>query len=540
MRTSRDNPGLVLQSRSVSTLHPSRHPDRDFRTALAFHRRGNLREAVRHYRLVLGAKRDRHDALICLGFALIELVELEDAAGILREALIQKPQCPDANNGLGIVCGMLGRHEDAVAHLEKSLTVRPADERTLANLAKSLHALNRPEDELIWLDRAIAAGPSQAELHQMRCALLYGLNRFEEARASIEKAIELNPKCGKYYRALADLKQFMRGDEHLAAMECLARETASTSGDARAELLFALAKGCADTGRRDEAFAHLLEANRLVRQRTAYEEAKVLTSYAGLKTVFTLELMRAKEGLGDPSRRPIFIIGMPRSGTTLVEQILSSHPEVFGAGETFAFMQSATSLVRNYPMDVPALTGERLRALGENYLKALLAIGPATPRATDKMLSNVPFVGLIHMALPNARFIHVVRDAVDTCLSCFSTLFVDGHPYAYDLGELGRYYKGLRDVMAHWHSVLPQDAMIEMRYESLVGDLEGQARRMLHHCGLDWDAACLDFQNSTRPIWTASAGQIRKPLYTSSVGRWRPSAELLKPLLDSLGDYATM
>lgn len=188
-----------------------------------------------------------------------------------------------------------------------------------------------------------------------------------------------------------------------------------------------------------------------------------------------------------------------------------------------------------YPDVVPALSGEELRQLGANYCEAISAAAPRAERVTDKMPANFCLVGLIQLALPNARIIHTRRDPLDTCFSCFSTLFVGHHPYSYDLGELGRYYRAYETLMEHWRHVLPKGAMIEVQYEDVVGDLEGQARRLISHCGLEWDDACLDFYQTRRPVWTASSAQVRQPIYSSSVGRWRPYKSMLQPLIDELG-----
>jgi len=255
-------------------------------------------------------------------------------------------------------------------------------------------------------------------------------------------------------------------------------------------------------------------------------------------SVFSAELIRRNEGLGDPSADSIFIVGMPRSGTTLVEQVLASHPEVFAAGEVMNFRE-AMEAVAAFPEAMPSLTAEQLREIGARYAKSMRALAPTAERITDKMPSNFRFVGLIHLALPNARIIHVRRDPIDTCLSCYSKIFTGDQPFSYDLGELGRFYRAYEALMAHWRRVLPEGAMIEVQYEELVADFEKQARRIVDYCGLAWDERCLAFHETKRPVLTASAVQVRQPLYRSAVGKWRPYAALLAPLLDALGSEDT-
>jgi hypothetical protein len=306
----------------------------------------------------------------------------------------------------------------------------------------------------------------------------------------------------------------------------------------RADLLFALAKASADVGRNEESFRHYVDANRAMRGVIRYNEAAVLGGYNSLARSFTAELFAAKAGFGDPSIRPIFIVGLPRSGSSLIEQILASHRDVFGAGENPFFLEAVGNALSGAGADPAQLTTAQLRALGAEYLRRIAIAAPQAPRVTDKMLSNDFFVGLIHLALPNARIVHIVRDPLDTCLSIFSKHFGATLAYAYDLGEIGRFYRAERRLMAHWQRVLPARTMLELRYEDVVADLEGQVRRLLAFCDLDWDPACLSFETTPRAVWTASATQVRQPLYRSAVGRWRPSAGMLRPLLDGLGEYA--
>ena len=260
-----------------------------------------------------------------------------------------------------------------------------------------------------------------------------------------------------------------------------------------------------------------------------------------IQAVFTRELISAKSGGGDSSPMPIFVIGMPRSGTTLVEQIIASHPAVHGAGELQA-LNDVILTVRGpdgntilYPEFVPAIDRLALQQIGARYVALVRRLAQGRPRVTDKMPSNYYFAGLIHLALPNATVIHTLRDPVDTCVSCFSKLFSAQQNHTYDLGELGRYYKRYERLMAHWRRVLPPGRILDVRYEEVVADLDSAARRIIAHCALPWDERCLSFHETGRPVRTASATQVRKPIYSSAVGRWRVYGDELQPLLDALG-----
>jgi hypothetical protein len=339
---------------------------------------------------------------------------------------------------------------------------------------------------------------------------------------------------------LAELKRFHVGDPHIGIMDQLLKDSASVGDEQRIGLHFALSKAYADFDDYENAARHMVEGNALKRRRLQYDERESLDELRRAEEVFTHELMQRCAGLGNSSATPIFIVGMPRSGTTLIEQILASHESVFGADELIYFSEEVTKLSGafgsscKYPAFVPIMTAEGLHRLGDEYLGAIHAIAPTAARITDKMPSNFRFVGLIHLALPNARVIHACRNPIDTCLSCYSILFSDGQAFTYDLRELGRLYKGYDRLMRHWHSVLPKGIMIDVQYEELVNDFENVARRILAHCGLEWSPACLEFQKTRRPVRTASAIQVRQPIYSTAVGRWRQYAKMLEPLLEEL------
>jgi hypothetical protein len=302
-------------------------------------------------------------------------------------------------------------------------------------------------------------------------------------------------------------------------------------------LHFALGKAYADAGSRDRSLRHVLAGNAIRRGQAVYDEEAWLRLLDTANADVTADTIARLRGLGDPSPAPVFIVGMPRSGSTLIEQILGSHPQVLATGERRDFMMAMQGVV-------PPLTGLRnagreeaaavLRELGAAYLQRMFGAAPVPRRFTDKQLDNFRWLGLIHLALPNARIIHVRRDPVDTCMSCFSTLFASGHEYSYDLGELGRAYRAYDALMDYWRRILPQDVLLEVHYEDVVDDLEGQARRLLAHCGLEWDEACLAFHRTARPVHTASAVQVREPIYRSSIGQWDRHKEEIRPLLDNL------
>ena len=288
----------------------------------------------------------------------------------------------------------------------------------------------------------------------------------------------------------------------------------------------------------------MLRANTVKRRRIAYDEAHTLGLFDRLRSVFDRGMFEAHRGGGCRSSLPVLVIGMPRSGTTLIEQILASHPAVHGAGELSEFDQLAKQMCDargetfRLPEGARGLKPGDLLKLGESYVARLQRLATGAERVTDKMPANFLYAGLIHLALPRARIIHVLREPRDTCLSCYSKLFTEEQNFTYDLAELGRYYRKYAELMAHWRDVLPEGRMLEIRYEDVIADLEGSARQLIEHCGLDWDPRCIAFHKSQRPVRTASAAQVRRPIYRTSLGRWRAYEPHLAPLLAELGDLA--
>ncbi|HYC13585.1 MAG TPA: sulfotransferase [Stellaceae bacterium] len=401
---------------------------------------------------------------------------------------------------------------------------------------------NKLEEALVFFKGMIDRKPEEAAEAYNNLGNTYKeLGRPDEAMQSYHKALEILPKASGVYLNLTDTKTFKDADDpDLLGLEALAREPGSLTEDEQLQLHFALAKAYMDLKRHSEGFHHLLLGNALKRTRFSYDEGPTLRLFDRIREVVTREMIHAHLGEGDPSPVPIFILGMPRSGSTLVEQILASHPKVFAAGEIKDF-DSVVKSVRGldgavvpYPEFVPSFSAQQFRSLGAQYIHRLRAYAPNAERITNKMPSSFFYTGLIHLVLPNARILHTPRNAVDTCLSCFSKLFAGMQSFTYDLGELGRYYRKYHELMTHWQNVLPEGAMLNVQYEDVVADLETQARRIIAFCGLEWDDACLAFHETKRPVKTASAMQVRRPIYKSSVNRWEPYKDRLQPLLQEL------
>ncbi len=356
--------------------------------------------------------------------------------------------------------------------------------------------------------------------------VLKAVGDYDDAVASYNACIREAPDHGETYWSLANLKTYRFDDAMVAEME----KRAGAQGDnvqSEVNFLFALGKAYEDRGDYERAWDFYRRGNERQRAEVAYDPVQTEVMNDRIVEVYTPEFLASLEGAGDPDPSPIFILGLPRSGSTLLEQILASHPEVEGTSELPYIGRLATSLSRNraggvnYPEAMRDQSRVSLAALGAEYLaRARMHRRTGAPRFIDKMPNNFPNVGLIALILPNAKIIDARRHPLDACLSCYRQLFANGQNFTYDLTEIGEYYVQYQRMMDHWASVLP-GRVLTVQYEAVVGDFEAEVRRLLEFCGLPWNEACLRFYESDRPVRTPSAEQVRQPIYDRSVGHWR-------------------
>jgi len=528
------------QTQAVRTPAKANKLQVTFATALALHRAGRLTEAIALYKRVLLIRPDLPEPHNNLGVALASAGRLDEAVAAYRRAIELNANNAETHANLGHSLRDLGLYEASEQSFRRAILVGPNNVEAHSGLGTVLMDLGRSAEAEASFRRAIALKPDYAGAYNNLGLALKEAGRLDESRRALEQAIRLAPGNASYYDNLGAVRPFIAGDPYVAALDALAANTAALPIKERMHLHFARAKACEDTGRPQDAFAELLAGNALKRQQIEYDETAMLARIDRTRQVFTPDFGAARKDAGVASSIPVFIVGMPRAGSTLIEQILASHPDVHGAGELNLFEQATEAVgkrlpgARAFPDMVPAMSQEDCRAVGTLYLEKLVQRAPDARRITDKMPANFIFAGLIHLALPNAAIIHAVRDPIDTCVSCFSTHFTRGQPQTYDLAELGRYYRYYRNLMLHWREVLPRGRIIDVHYEELVADLEGVARRIVAHCGLEWNARCLDFHRTERTIRTASAVQVRRPIYQSSVGRGRKYEAFLDPLLAEL------
>ncbi|MFI5019025.1 MAG: sulfotransferase, partial [Dongiales bacterium] len=489
------------------------------------------------------------DAQNNLGNVLLELGRAPEAAERFRRAIELRPQFPDAHYNLGNALRRLDHPEAAISAYRTAIELRPAYRDAMFNLADLLRGTQH-DAAIELLEQLLSLHPRDGEAHGLLATMMRQAGRMAEVATHFDQALALNPRlAGVHYNRVRSTT-IKPGDPQIAVMQGLVGRSEMSETD-RCLLRMALGKACEDIGRYDEAFENFREGKRLKRKLAPFDEAAMTARFEALHRVFAPALMASwsnrrgssdgGQSRGSDSTLPIFVTGFPRSGTTLVEQILASHPQIHGAGELGLLDQVAGSFRAaaapdlGFPDYLPDLDAAESRALGNTYVERLGTLAPGAPHITDKLLENYLNIGLIHLVLPRARIIHVRRDPLDVCVSCFAINFSAGLTYTSDLGELGRTYRRYLELMAHWRRLLPPGAMLEVQYEEVVGDLEGQARRLIEYCGLAWDPRCLEFHETRRMVRTASVNQVRQPLYNSSLQRWRRYERHLGPLIEALG-----
>jgi tetratricopeptide (TPR) repeat protein len=461
-----------------------------------------------------------------------------DALRLLRHALKQSAHMPLIRRGLAQAHLDAGDLVDAEAAVRHSLLIDATSSPSWVLLASVLAHTMRQTAALEAYDQALGIDPNQYRVVQSRGHVLKTLGRRTEAEAAYRRALELKPGFGEAYYSFADLKNYEFSDAELAAMHELLRHS-PTDDKNQAQVNFAL--GRAYEQRRDysRAFAHYAAGNVSKLRVAPFDAATFEQKCRRVAATLNAQFLNARAGSGCADPSPIFIVGLPRSGSTLVEQVLASHSLIEGTMELPHLLRMVRELDHRdgsdtYPESVPRLTLEQLKASGERYIDETRLYRADRPRFIDKMPNNFSHVGLIHLILPNATIIDVRRHPMDACFSAYKQHFAQGQSFSYDLENLGRYYRSYLELMDHWDSVLP-GKVFHLAYEDLVRDTESVVRRVIAHCGLEFEPACLRFHETKRAVRTASSEQVREPIYESGIGHWRHFEAHLEPLRRSLG-----
>jgi len=470
------------------------------------------------------------------GNALRDSGRPDQAIDYYRKALDLNPGYAEVHSNYGNALRILGRMDEAIREYQRAISDKPGFAMAHYNLGIARDEMGQPEQAIGHYREALAINPDYPEaLNNMGNALLQ-VGRIPDAVDSFNRALELKPDYAEAYRHLSMVEPNF---EHATRINELLLQGDSSDEDAM-HFHYALGNIYHDSGNYQEAFANFSTANRLKRRNITYDAGEHARHVDRLITAYSRACFDHPPVTGSDSDLPVFIVGMPRSGTTLVEQILSSHAAVHGAGELTPFTLIENRIIprTNVPEhDVyrypDQATADEIIA---GYLAELRRHSDTALRITDKVPDNFLALGLIRLLFPRARIIHCRRDPMDTCLSIFMNYFVNttGNLYTYDLEEIGCYYRDYLRLMAHWRELFPS-SIIEIEYEELVGNQEEITRRLVACLGLEWDDHCLQFQDNRRVVKTASSAQVRKPMYTGSVNRWRRYQRQLVPIARILG-----
>lgn len=500
---------------------------------------GDRKKAEDTFREVL--RRDAsHVAALCGLAALSHTASVpKDAERLLRHALKQSAHLPLIWRALAPVLMDLGRLPEAERAARRVLELEPENAENWSMLAVVSIRLMRQDEALRAYTEALRLNPKEVRLLTSIGHLHKTAGRRRECEAAYQSSLDLDPQHTEAYCSLADLKNYSFSDAEVAQMQRLLSDTARARLG-QAQLHFALGKACEQRRDWSTAFVHYARGNALRREDAPFDVTNFERKTERLRAFFDAQYFAERAGSGCPEAAPIFVVGLPRSGSTLVEQILASHSRIEGTME----LQNILSMVREldrrtqdwdgYPESLRAADAEQLAALGRRYLAETAPIRTGRERFIDKLPNNFSHVGLIHSILPQATIIDVRRHPMDACFSTFRQYFAEGQTFSYDLETLGRYYRCYLDLMDHWDRVLP-GKVLHLSYEALVSDLDGNVRRLLEHCGLPFESACLSFHETRRSIRTASSEQVRQPLYSSGVGYWRHFEKELEPLRRALG-----
>lgn len=501
-----------------------------------------------------------------LSIALRETGRLNEAEASARKALHFLPDSVEAQLDLAEILFVSDRYEEAETLFTDALEKLPNSARLYLKLSNVMERTNRLNEALEAVNKAIEITPDMPEAYHRLASVHFMGNNIEAALTALDKALEIYPnfpsalatrseilqahgdmegaleatRAGMalddslpfLHFTLSKLKKFKDFDDpDFVRMREVEKIAPNFGRPQECAINFALHKAYEDIKDFDKSFEHLQKGNDIKRSIVNFDTASQRNSYAKHKEVYSKEFLNTFKGVGHEDAAPIFIVGMPRSGTTLTEQIISSHPDVFGAGELHYISELEHEFGR--------VTPENAKAMGERYMERIRNIEPDAATAkmlTDKMPGNYMRVGKILSILPNAKIIHTNRNPVDTCLSCYKQFFARAHYWSYNLEEMAEHYHLYMDMMEHWRKIIP-GSFLEIHYEETVNDFENQARRLIDFVGLEWNDACLTPHKTKRSIMTASKGQVRQPIYKTSVEGWRRYEKQLTPLAEALAEY---
>ena len=519
----------------LSTTHP------ELVEAAEYLRRGKLRPAEKITRDVL--KKDPVDVVAMRMLAAIGLGvgQYDDAISLLERCLELAPGFHLARQNYATALSRRQRFDEALSQIDELLFFEPNNPNYLLMKGAFLVQKGEHPTALKLYERFLADYPMQAGAHLNHGHTLKTVGKLEDAIKAYRRSIDLRPRTGEAYWSLANLKTFRFTDDDIARMRS---QIAPEDGDAddQSHLAFALGKALEDRRQFDESFHFYRMGNTIRGKHRRYDAKANIYTTARQMNVLTREFFHTRQGWGCLASDPIFIVGLPRAGSTLLEQILASHSQVDGTSELPDIIAMSRKLGRksrknpasDYPEMLTSLAEYQVRELGEGYLRTTRVHRRAAPFFIDKMPNNFQHIGLIHLVLPNAKIVDARRHPMAGCFSCYKQLFAYGQKFTYDLAHLGYYYRDYVKLMDHWDEVLP-GRVHRVQYEDMVADSEKEIRGLLEYCGLEFDEQCLRFFETERAVRTPSSEQVRQPIYREGLEQWRNYEKHLEPLKKALG-----
>ena len=491
---------------------------------------GRFDEALASYNQAIALMPDYAEAHFSLGITLKELGRLNEALASYNQAIASKPDYAEAHNNLGVTLKELGRLDEALASYNQAIELKPDYPEAHFSLGNTLKELGRLDEALASYNQTIALKPDYAEPHNNLGVALTDLGRLDEALASYNQAIALKPDYAEAHRHLASIKKFDEQDEQYSDMLKLYLNE-DILDEQRCHINFGLAKACEDLGNFEQAFVHYLEGNEIRKKFLKYDITQDVRLFRRIKSAYpkikshTLEPAKLSEGL-----TPIFIVGMPRSGTTLVEQIISSHSQITGAGELAYAAQFGSNIAAGFS----EISDKALLHFRHNYLAKLENVSNGNVIISDKMPLNFRYIGLLCAAFPEAKIIHIKRNPAAVCWANFKQLFASKNMnYCYALDDIVGYFQLYDNLMEFWkrmHCI----QFYTVDYELLTINQESETRQLIDYLGMDWDEKCLSPQNNKRPVTTASHVQVREKVYKGSSQQWKKYEPFLNGAFDSL------
>ena len=474
--------------------------------------------------------------------SIIKLIRLKDfnsAENKILNLIKIYPESFDLLNLLGLCFVSKNYIIKGIACYKSAIRIKPNFAQAYNNLGLAFKSIGKIEDATKCYENAIKFKPNFAEAHNNLGLIMMDEGKIKNAEFNFKKALEIKPGLGYVHRHLSIVTKYSKKNSHIAKMKKVIADS-NTLEDEKMHLAFALGKAHEDIKDNKNAFRYFKMGNELRRKTIDYNIKNDIIFFNKIKKNFSKDFFKKfKTNQAIHRKTPIFIIGMFRSGTTLVEQILSSHSQVFGGGESKALEQSISKNLDskhkvNFPEIVHKQNKEMFEAIGKLYISAAEKFQPNYIYITDKQINNFKWVGIIKLALPNAKIIHCLRNPLDNCFSIYKNYFnFEDNPYAYDLNELGQYYNLYKDLMKYWHSVLP-NFIYDISYEKLIRNQKEETKKLLLACNLQWDEKCMNFYQNKRNVSTASVMQVRKPIYKKSINSWKKYKKYIPELINSL------